>query len=143
MSKFILCSDFSGKSQITNPVLQGLQIHHLPTSRNTTPLKSSIDPVQCPSSHCTMQAEDNPLIMLKKSKHKSIEDLQKQVRINQSQLQRIWNLKKEEKQFWKKGLNEKEVGWCGKHWNFCDVDSKCKPMDPIPASSAEGRLMYI
>ena len=83
------------------------------------------------------------MIMLKKSKHKSIEDLQKQGRINQSKLQRIWNLKKEEKQFWKKGLNKKEVGWCGKHWNFCDVDSKCKPMDPIPASSAEGRLMYI
>ena len=87
-----------------------------------------------------MQAQDNPVKMLKKSEHKTIEDLQKRVSANQSALEKLWKLKEKEKKFWKKGLCEKEVGWCGTHRNFCDVDSPCKPWDPIPASSAEGRL---
>ena len=58
-----------------------------------------------------MQAEDNPLIMLKKSKHKSIEDLQKQVRINQSQLQRIWNLEKRRNSFGRKDSMKRR--WAG------------------------------
>ena len=90
-----------------------------------------------------MEAQGNPVKMLKKSKHKSIEDLQKQVRANQSAVQKLWKLKEEEKKFWKKGLCEKEVGWCGMHKNFCDVDSTCKPWDLIPASSAEGILKDI
>ena len=79
--------------------------------------------------------------MLKKSKHKTIEDLQKKVSANQSAVRKLWKLKEKEKKFWKKGLCEKEVGWCGwKHKNFCDIDSTCKPWDPIPASSAEGKM---
>ena len=87
-----------------------------------------------------MQAYSNTVKTLEKSKHKTIEDLQKEVSANQSAVQELWNLKEKEKRFWKKGLCEKEVGWCGTHRNFCDVDSKCKPWDPIPVSSAEGRL---
>ena len=85
-----------------------------------------------------MQAQDNPVKMLKKSKHKTIGDLQKQVSASQSALRKLWKLKEKEKQFWKKG--EKEVGWCGTHRNFCDIDSTCKPWDPIPVQSAEGRM---
>lgn len=90
-----------------------------------------------------MEARGNPVISLKKSRHKSIKDLRNQVRANQSAVQKLWKLKEEEKKFWKKGLHEKEVGWCGMHKNFCDVDSTCKPWDPIPASSAEGSLTDI
>ena len=91
-----------------------------------------------------MEAEDNPKRMLKRSKYKTIEDLQKKVRVNQSAVQKLWKLKAKEKKFWKKGLCEKEVGWCRtQHIKFCDVDSKCKPWDPIPVSSAEGRLTDI
>ena len=77
---------------------------------------------------------------MKKSKHKTWSALQKWRRNNRYAVKKLWKLKEKEKKFWKKGLNEKEVGWCWTHRNFCDVDSKCKPWDPIPASSAEGRL---
>ena len=91
-----------------------------------------------------MEAEDNPKIMLKRSKHKTIEDLRKNVSANQSAVQNLWKLKEKEKKFWKKGLCKKEVGWCRiQHRDFCDLDSECKPWDPIPASSAEGRLTDI
>ena len=92
------------------------------------------------TSHCTMQAQDNPVKMLKKSKHKTVEDLKKQLSAGQSNVQKLWKLKEREKKFWKEGLGEKEVGWCSIHRDFCDVDSPCKPWDPIPASSARGRL---
>ena len=88
-----------------------------------------------------MQAQDNPVKMLKKSKHKTIEDLKKHLSASQSVVQKMWKLKEKEKKFWKKG--EKEVGWCGMHRDFCDIGSACKPWDPIPASSAEGRLKDI
>ena len=91
----------------------------------------------------TMQAQNNPVKMLKRSKHKTIEDLQNEVRDNQSAVQNLWKLKEKEHKFWKEGLCEKEVGWCRDHRNFCDVNSTCDLWDPIPASSAEGRLTYI
>jgi len=91
----------------------------------------------------TMQAQNNPVKMLKRSKHKTIEDLQNEVRANQSAVQNLWKLKEKEHKFWKEGLCEKEVGWCRDHRNFCDVNSTCDLWDPIPASSAEGRLTYI
>ena len=91
-----------------------------------------------------MEAEDNPKRMLKRSKYKTIEDLQKWVSVNQSKVQNLWKLKEKEKKFWKKGLCEKEVGWCRiQHRDFCDLDSDCKPWDPIPASSAVGMLSDI
>ena len=86
----------------------------------------------------TMQAQNNPVKMLKRSKHKTIEDLQNEVRANQSAVQNLWKLKEKEHKFWKEGLCEKEVGWCRDHRNFCDVNSTCDLWDPIPASSAEG-----
>ena len=85
-----------------------------------------------------MQAQANPVKMLRKSKYKTIEDLQKKVSYSQSTIQKLWRLKEKEKKFWKKGLSEKEVGWCKSHRNFRDINSSCKPWDPIPASSAEG-----
>lgn len=91
----------------------------------------------------TMQAQNNPVKMLKRSKHKTIEDLQNEVRANQSAVQNLWKLKEKEHKFWKEGLCEKEVGWCRDHRNFCDVNSTCDLWDPIPASSGEGRLTYI
>ena len=91
----------------------------------------------------TMQAQNNPVKMLKRSKHKTIEDLQNEVRANQSAVQNLWKLKEKEHKFWKEGLCEKEVGWCRDHRNFCDVNSTCDLWDPIPASSAEGRLKDI
>ena len=90
-----------------------------------------------------MQAQDNPMKKLKKSKHKTIEDLQKKVSANQSAVRKLWKLKEKEKKFWKKGICEKEVGWCKSHKNFCDIDSSCKPWDPIPASSPEGGIKDI
>ena len=87
-----------------------------------------------------MEAQCNPVKMLKRSKHKTIEDLQKQVRQYQSVVEKLWKMKEKEKKFWKKG--EKEVGWCNTH-RWVDVDSTCKPWDPIPASSAEGMLTNI
>ena len=127
-------------------------LHLFPTSRNSIlpfpyiqKLNSTFSqhpgtsptPSRNPKSQPTMEAQDNPMRVLKKSKHKTIEDLQKEVKANQSGVTKDWRLKEKEKQFWKKG--EKEVGWCETHRNFCDLDSKCKPMDPLPASSAEGR----
>ena len=81
--------------------------------------------------------------MLKRSKHKTIEDLQNEVRASQSAVQNLWKLKEKEHKFWKEGLCEKEVGWCRDHRNFCDVNSTCDLWDPIPTSSAEGRLTYM
>ena len=135
-----------------------LQIHHPTPSRNTTHLKSThpsrillgqLGQNICWVSaflqpHCRMEAEDNPVRMLRKSKHKTIEDLKKNVSANQSAVEKLWKLKEKEKKFWRTGLCEKEVGWCCvTHRNFCDVDSKCKPWDPIPARSSEGRLTDI
>ena len=91
----------------------------------------------------TMQVQNNPVKMLKRSKHKTIEDLQNEVRASQSAVQNLWKLKEKEHKFWKEGLCEKEVGWCRDHRNFCDVNSTCDLWDPIPASSAEGRLTYM
>ena len=62
------------------------------------------------------------------------------MRANQSVIEKLWKMKEKEKKFWKKG--EKEVGWCNTH-RWVDVDSTCKPWDPIPASSAEGSLTDI
>ena len=90
-----------------------------------------------------MQAQHNPVIMLRKSKYKTIKDLRKKVSASQSAIQKLWKLKEKEKKFWKKGLCEKEVGWCKLHRNFCDIDSSCKPWDPIPASSPEGGIKDI
>ena len=46
-----------------------------------------------------MEAQDNPRRELKKSKHKTIEDLQKQVKADQSGVTKDWRLKEKEKQF--------------------------------------------
>ena len=115
------------------------------TSSEVTPSTQNSWGSTHPKSLCTMDAQDNcgnwvTAQMLKKSKHKTVEDLKKQLSAGQSNVQKLWKLKEREKKFWKEGLGEKEVGWCSIHRDFCDVDSPCKPCDPIPASSARGRL---
>ena len=83
-----------------------------------------------------MEAQDNLVITDKRNVHKSVEELEEEVSAKQSEIRELWRLKAKEKGYWRKG--GKDVGWCDKHQNFCDVDSKCKPWDPIPATSAEG-----
>ena len=58
-----------------------------------------------------MEARGNPVISLKKSRHKSIKDLRNQVRANQSAVQKLWKLKEEEKRFGKKDSMKKR--WAG------------------------------
>ena len=94
--------------------------------------------LQGQSSDSTMEAQDNLVETEKRSVHKSVEELEQEVSAKQSEIRELWKLKVKEKRFWKEGLCEKDVGWCDEHKNFCDVDSKCKPWDPIPATSAEG-----
>ena len=77
----------------------------------------------------------------KRNEHKSVKELEQEVNAKQSEIRMKWKLKVKEKRNFRKGLHEKEVGWCDEHNDFCDIDSKCDPWDPIPATSEGERAI--
>lgn len=92
-----------------------------------------------------MEAQENPVSMLKRSEHKTIRELEAKVLSKQSEIRGLWKLKAKEKKNWKKGLPGEEVGWCKRHENFCDIDSDCKPLGhyhtgPSAERVPEGKL---
>ena len=89
-----------------------------------------------------MDFEENPVEIERRSHHKSIEELEKEVGSKRSEICKLWRVKeKEKKGWWKVPTGEEEVGWCYEHKDFCDVDSACTTWDPIPVNSSEGMLL--
>ena len=88
----------------------------------------------------TMDFKENPVEVQKKSLHKSIEELEKEVGSKKSEICKLWRVKEKEKNKWRKKSLDDEVGWCYEHKDFCDVNSACPTWDPIPATSLEGKL---
>ena len=77
----------------------------------------------------------------RRSQHKSIEELEKEVGSKKSEICKLWRVKEKEKNSWRKKSLEDEVGWCYEHKDFCDINSACPTWDPIPATSLEGKLL--
>ena len=86
-----------------------------------------------------MDFQDNPVEIERKSQHKSIKELEKEVGSKKSEICKLWRVKEKEKNSWWKC--DDEVGWCYEHKDFCDVDSACTTWDPIPVNSSEGMLL--
>ena len=87
-----------------------------------------------------MDSRENPVEIERRSQHKSIKELEKEVDSKKSEICKLWRVKEKEKNSWRKKSLEDEVGWCYEHKDFCDVDSACPTWDPIPANSLEGKL---
>ena len=71
-----------------------------------------------------MEARENPLHQHWGTRFKSIDEVSKEMIECKEEVDRAWKLKREEKNWWRKGSNEKEVGWCLAHEDFCDMDSR-------------------
>ena len=87
-----------------------------------------------------MDSRENPVEIERRSQHKSIKELEKEVDSKKSEICKLWRVKEKEKNSWRKKSLEDEVGWCYEHKDFCDVGSTCPTWDPIPANSLEGKL---
>ena len=72
-----------------------------------------------------MEARENPLHQHWGTRFKSIDEVSKEMIECKEEVDRAWKLKREEKNWWREGSNEKEVGWCLAHEDFCDMDSTC------------------
>ena len=88
-----------------------------------------------------MDFQDNPVEIERRSQHKSIKELEKEVGSKKSEICKLWRVKEKEKKSWWKC--DDEVGWCYEHKDFCDVDSACTTWDPIPVNSSEGTLLLV
>ena len=80
-----------------------------------------------------MEARENPLHQHWGTRFKSIDEVSKEMIECKEEVDRAWKLKREEKNWWREGSNEKEVGWCLAHEDFCDMDSPCRPNQTLSA----------
>ena len=58
-----------------------------------------------------MEARENPLHQHWGTRFKSIDEVSKEMIECKEEVDRAWKLKREEKNWWREGSNEKEVGW--------------------------------
>ena len=72
-----------------------------------------------------MEARENPLHQHWGTRFKSIDEVSKEMIECKEEVDRAWKSKREEKNWWREGSNEKEVGWCLAHGDFCAIDNTC------------------